>query len=142
MSKNDKTNSPPKGLPPVASPVQADQSTETKEAGLSSEQEREYQIEQETVNITATPPACPRCGSLERTPLKEIVPRLYNQHGCVMRYRTQCCGIITPIDPITGQSILDDDGEPKSYPCGNRYKVRKLIPGLKPKQAMKRAAQS
>jgi hypothetical protein len=86
----------------------------------------DYQTEQEQVVITAVPPACPRCGSTERTPLKEISPRLYTDKGCVVRYRTQRLGTIQPVDEH-GIPIADDDGKPKTYICGNRYKVKKLL---------------
>ena len=111
MSKSKKL---PEGLPPVAEPE------------LVVEEEK-YQLEQETVDIVALPPTCPRCGSTERTPLKEFSPRLETDRGCVIRYRTQCRGRIYPVGK-DGMPVVDGDGNPVSYECGNRYKAKTLVP--------------
>lgn len=96
-------------------------------------EKQEYQIEQKVVEIVAEPIACPCCGSTERTRLKEISPRLYNDIGCIVRYRTKCLGEVTPIG-LDGNPILDDEGKPKTFCCGRKYMVRKRILGLKPKK--------
>ena len=88
-------------------------------------EEEKYQTEQETVPIVLA--TCPRCGSTERTPLKEITPRIYTNRGCVIRYRTQCLGRIYPVGK-DGMPVVDENGEPVSYECGNRYKAKTLVP--------------
>jgi len=93
------------------------------------ETERDYQIEQETVVVMDA--VCPRCGSPERDRLREISPRIYTHQGCVIRYRTKCLGRINPVDK-DGKPVVDKDGNPVSYECGNRYKIKKLVPRAKP----------
>lgn len=88
--------------------------------------ETEYQTQQETVHIVETPIRCPRCGSSKRTPLHEF-DRRRTAHGLVIRYRTRCEGMISPCT-IDGKPLLDENGNQKTYLCGNRYKVRKFIP--------------
>ena len=128
MSKSKKL---PAGLPPVAEPIEkpaTPESTppEAAEPAMTVEEEA-YQLEQETVTITAEPPTCPRCGSTERTRLLEISPRLETDCAVIIRYRTQCRGRIFPVDK-EGKPVTDNDGKPISYECGNRYKVKKLVP--------------
>jgi len=127
MSK--KRRKVPAGLPAVKMPedkpeivpeVPVPETTETLQV-----EEAEYQIEQDTVFVTDT--VCPRCGSPERTAYKEIVPRIYNDRGCVIRYRTKCLGRINPVDK-GGNPVVDADGNPVSYECGNRYIVKRLVP--------------
>jgi hypothetical protein len=120
----------PEGLPPIPEPIDEAASEpvpepippEVAEPEITVEQET-YQLEQETVSIMSLPPTCPRCGSTERTPLKEISPRIYTDRGCVIRYRTQCLGRINPVDK-DGKPMVDNEGKPLSYVCGNRYKVK------------------
>ena len=128
---------PPVELSGVASEVlaamgvQEPQSSDSEPEVITVEVEEEkYQLEQETVNIEALLPTCPRCGSTERTPLKEISPRLYTDRGCIIRYRTKCRGRINPVDK-EGNPVVDQEGKPVSYECGNRYKVKKLVPKVR-----------
>ena len=125
----------PEGLPPIppeesvqeTAQETADDRRQTTAEVVVEVEEETYQLEQETVNITALPPSCPRCGSTERTPLKEIAPRIYTDRGVVIRYRTTCRGRIYPVGK-DGKPVVDENGNPVSYECGNRYKVRKLVP--------------
>ncbi|GHT10533.1 hypothetical protein FACS1894170_02780 [Planctomycetales bacterium] len=118
MPKN-KNNVP--GLPTVAEPMEDEPAV-----GVLEVERINYQPEQEQVFITAVPPSCPRCGSTERSSLKEISPRLYTDKGCVIRYQTQCLGTIQPVDE-NGIPVVDNKGKPKTYICGNCYKVKKLL---------------
>lgn len=122
MSKKKPTV--PAGLPAVAKPVTTPEPPS--EPAVEVEQEV-YQLEQETIEIVAVPPTCPRCGSTERTTLKEISPRLTTDRGLIIRYRTRCLGRINPVDR-DGSPIVDNDGKPVYYECGCRYKVKKLVP--------------
>jgi len=115
MSKSKKL---PAGLPPVAEPIETPTATMTVE-------EEAYQLEQETVEIVDA--VCPRCGSSERTRLKEIAPRIETSRGTLVRYRTQCLGKVQPVDK-EGKPVVDEEGKPVFYECGNRYKVKKLVP--------------
>jgi hypothetical protein len=136
---------PPAVLPPKAKEVPAGESEivngktvegpviiveESKIASVVLEVEEEkYQTEQETVCIVETPPMCPRCGSTERTRLVEFY-RTENADGHVIFYRTQCRGRIVSVDK-DGKIVVDSDGNPVSYECGNRYKVKKLVPKMR-----------
>jgi hypothetical protein len=131
--KNRNAHKTPAGIPAIAEPVVKKTPAPTEPEPAAEEtlqvEEETYQTEQETVNITLA--TCPRCGSAERTPLKEISPRIYTDRGCVIRYRTRCLGRIKPVDR-DGNPVLDADGKPVSFECGNRYKVKALVPGAKP----------
>jgi hypothetical protein len=123
----------PAGLPPMAAQIEPEATPEpvpeVDEPVITVEAET-YQLEQETVQIVFA--TCPRCGSTERTPLKEITPRIYNARGCHIRYRTRCLGRINPVDR-NGEPVVDDEGNPVSYECANRYKVKKLVPKVRRK---------
>jgi hypothetical protein len=123
MSKQKKV---PEGLPPIPADADPVSVPEVTEPEMTVEAEA-YQLEQETDSIEALPPICPRCGSTERTRLKEISPRLETDRGTVIRYRTQCTGQINPVDK-DGKPVVDEEGKPVSYQCGNRYKVKKFVP--------------
>ena len=114
----------PAGLPPVAEPIETATPPEAVEPAMTVEEEA-YQLEQETVEIVDA--VCPRCGSSERTRLKEIAPRIETSRGTLVRYRTHCLGKIQPVDK-EGKPIVDEEGKPVFYECGNRYKVKKLVP--------------
>lgn len=130
----------PAGLPPIAAPLDIEETEPPLPSAADQESlEKEYQTEQEIVSIVAMPPTCPRCGSTERTPLKEITPRTYNKQGGTIRYRTKCLGMITPLDR-NGKPMLDSAGTPKSFCCGTRYKVSKFVVGLKPRPKLGRFA--
>ena len=127
----------PEGLPPLPPEETAQEPTDDRPQTAVAEpeiveseivvEEEKYQLEQETVDIVALPPTCPRCGSTERTRLKEFSPRIETDRGCVIRYRTQCRGRIHPVGK-DGNPVVDNDGNLVSYECGNRYKVKKLVP--------------
>ena len=126
MSKSKKL---PTGLPPVAEPIEKPATPEptppeAAEPAMTVEEET-YQLEQETVEIVDV--VCPRCGSSERTPFKEIAPRIETSRGTLVRYRTQCRGQINPVDK-DGKPVVDKEGKPVFYECGNRYKAKKIIP--------------
>ena len=91
-------------------------------------EEERYQLEQETVEIVLA--TCPRCGSTERERLKEISPRIPTGRGLLVRYRTRCLGRINPVDK-EGKPVVDADGNPVSYECGNRYRVKALVPNVR-----------
>jgi len=94
-------------------------------------EEEKYQLDQKTVEaVLAT---CPRCGSTERTPFKEIAPRIPTGRGLLIRYRTQCLGRINPVDR-DGNPVVDTEGNPVSYECGNRYKVKAFVPNVRVKR--------
>jgi hypothetical protein len=85
MSKKPKV---PAGVPAIAQEIPAAPEPEVPEQPAVEHlevEEEKYQLEQETVNIEALPPTCPRCGSTERTPLKEISPRLETNSGVIIR---------------------------------------------------------
>jgi len=124
----------PAGVPAIATP----EVKKTKEAvaempppeHLEIENEP-YQLDQTTVEaVLAT---CPRCGSTERTRLKEIAPRIPTSRGLLIRYRTQCRGKINPVDR-DGNPVVDTEGNPVSYECGNRYKVKTFVPNVRGKK--------
>ena len=128
MSKRSKRPESP--IPAYSEPESAAEETVVAESAVETEvvvEEEAYQLEQETVSIEAVPPACPRCGSTERTPLKEISPRIEMSRGILVRYRTQCRGKIQPVDK-DGKPVVDAEGKPIYYECGNRYKVKKTVP--------------
>jgi hypothetical protein len=124
-----KKHHPPTGLPAIAQEEPTDSRRQTAEEPpvIESVEEEKYQLEQETVDIMAVPPTCPRCGSTERTRLKEISPRIPTDRGLVIRYRTKCLGKVQPVDK-DGIPVVDADGKPVFYECGNHYKVKKLVP--------------
>jgi len=128
----------PKGLPTVATPIKpADGKRQTaeevaatlEEATLQVEEEK-YQTEQEIVNVMVA--TCPRCGSADRSRLKVISPRIPTSRGLLIRYRTTCRGRINPVDK-EGKPVVDVDGKPVSYECGNRYRVHTLVPNVRQK---------
>jgi len=131
MSKRSKTPEPP--IPAYSEPESTPEETLVEENTAETEivvEEETYQLEQETVTITAEPPICPRCGSTERTRLLEISPRLETDSAVIIRYRTQCRGRIFPVDK-EGKPVTDKKGKPVSYECGNRYKVKKIVPKVR-----------
>jgi hypothetical protein len=116
----------PAGLPAVAKEEEADSSPlAEEEQGIVISIEQEYQLDQETV--IAVDAVCPRCGSTERNRLREIAPRIPTERGLIVRYRTQCRGPVNPVEK-DGNPVVDAEGKPIFYECGNRYKVKKIIP--------------
>ena len=129
MSKRSKTHESP--IPAYSEPESAPLETVAEESTAETKivvEEDAYQLEQETVEIVDA--VCPRCGSSERTRLKEIAPRIETSRGTLVRYRTQCLGKIQPVDK-DGKPVVDGEGKPVSYECGNRYKARKIIPNTR-----------
>jgi len=121
----------PAGVPAIATPeVKKETVEETPPERLEVENEP-YQLDQTTVEMTVA--TCPRCGSTERTRLKEIAPRILTSRGLLIRYRTQCRGRINPVDR-DGNPVVDTEGNPVSYECGNRYKVKTLVPNMRGKK--------
>ena len=137
MSKRMPKRKLPAGLPPIAAPIKEPApepeipvTNETPPEHLEVEEEP-YQLEQATVEaVLAT---CPRCGSTERGRLKEISPRIPTGRGLLIRYRTQCLGRINPVDR-DGKPVVDTEGKPVSYECGNRYKVKAFVPNVRGKR--------